>query len=210
MANRTRSTSNPDDSIEKLIEKVCTSFSNQLKVDFNARFNKLEEQLNVMSATFHNLTSDVKDNKDAIVALDVNLDESNQRAKKNSLRFLGFMEKDGENVLETVVTFINATLKIQCSKRDIDSAFRLGKAGSVNKPRAILVTFALNWMRCEVFNAKKLLKASEFAIFEDLTKKHYDLLMSAKLKYGKNKVWSAGGNIYYWNDTESRKKLITV
>lgn len=210
MACKTRSTSISDDSIEKLIQKVCATFANQLKADFDVRFNKLEDQLKVVSSALNTINCDIKSNKEAILNLNSQLDVTQQLSKRNSLRFVGLPEEDGERVIDTVVNFINITLNVHCSKRDIDCAFRLAKTDNAERPRVILVTFALNWIRNEVFSAKKVLKNSEVAIFEDLTKIRYDLLMHSKRKYGKSKVWSAGGNIYFWSDTENKKKIISV
>lgn len=45
----TRSTSSSEDLNEKLINKVCATFLDQMKAEFDRRFNKLENKLTEMN-----------------------------------------------------------------------------------------------------------------------------------------------------------------
>ena len=209
MTGKTRSTSSGcvDEATERLIQKVCSSFITQLKSDFDLRFNKLEKKLDEMSGVYNTIKNDIHLNKEEIASVSARVDKSEQFAKRRSLRFIGLPDNT-EDPMDTVINFINSSLNLQCTKRDISCAFRAGKSDDPEKPRAILVVFVHDWLRNEVFNAKKSLKGSGVAVFEDLTKKWYDLLVNLKKKYGKDKVWSAGGKIFIWNEGDKNKKLM--
>lgn len=193
---------------EDLSDKVCGNISAQLdsKMEvINAKLAKLDaldvisKQIAELNNSFKSLANSVDSNKKEIINLNKSNDVLVQHSKKNCLRFHGFQESEGENVLEMVKNFINEALKVPCAAQDIDSAFRIGKTSVDSaKPRTILVNFVNNWKRSQVFNLKKSLKklGTNISIFEDLTKQRYDLLLAAKKKYGQNQAWSSGGKIY--------------
>lgn len=200
---------NTDASIEKLINKVCANFADQLECKINKQFVKLEDKLSEINNSMKSLNAKVESNSDAIACIEAKYDYVEQSLKKNALRFHGLAEAEGENINDIIITFINTKLKIPCNIRDIDYAFRLGRYdNSIVKPRTILVNFVQNIIRNEVFSAKKLLKNSQFTIFEDLTPTRYETLVAAKKKFGNGKVWSAGGKVYVWNDRENKKIVL--
>lgn len=196
--------SSSDEAIEKLITKVCANFANQLEQKIEKKFDKFEEKLNDVSKSIKALDDKINNNSEFCDSLKMKLEHTEQFLKKNSLRFYGLAEHEKEDTLNTVISFINSKLNIVCNVQDIDSAFRAGKLVS-NKSRCILVNFVSNVKRNEVFGVRKLLKNSQFSIFEDLTPQRYELLMSARKKIGKNKVWSAGGKIFAWSDRDGKK-----
>ena len=105
-----------------------------------------------------------------------------------------------------MVEFINNKLNVPCTKDNIDFAFRVGQS-QPDKNKSILVNFTTNIKRNEIVAAKRnKLIHSDVAIYEDLTKQRYVLLLKAKEKYGKQHAWSSGGKIYVLND--KRKQLI--
>lgn len=131
-------------------------------------------------------------------------------AGQESIRICGTTESLDENLYDVLLSFINDKLSIQCGKSDIDTAYRIGVRQQNGKsgPRTIIVKFNRSVKRNEVYAAKKLLKGSPYSLYEDLTGKRFELLTLAKKKFGSNKAWSYGGNIFYWNSTENRKVKI--
>ncbi|KAJ8981913.1 hypothetical protein NQ317_008818 [Molorchus minor] len=109
-------------------------------------------------------------------------------------------DKPNLEATEQLITKLN----VICLNTDIDSVFRIGKSNNSNKPRAVLVNFVTNIKRNEVYYARKLLKGSGILMFEDLTKQRFNLLVSAKSKYGKRDAWSANGRIYVLQDNIKR------
>lgn len=208
-SNSDDSNSNTDASVEKLISKVCANFASQLECKINKQFEKLEDQLSEITNSLKSLNTKVESNSKVIAHIDEKYDFIEQSLKRNSLRFHGFAETEGENVNDIIIAFINTHLKIPCSVRDIDYVFRVGRYDNSSvRPRAIVINFVHNTIRNAVFNAKKLLKKSQFSIFEDLTSRRYELLVAAKKKFGNTKVWSAGGKVYMWNGSENKKIMI--
>ena len=203
--NGTGSTTDIGDETEKLIQKVCSSFCSQIKTEFNQRFDKIDSNLRELSNSIKGLRVDISTNTASISKLNIKTDMLDQSAKRNTLRIHGLQEQQDENTIEEAIAFIKNILKIECSAEDIDYAFRVGELLH-DKPRVVIVNFINNWKRNEIFNAKKVLKSTKYAMFEDLTKDRYKLLLDAKNKYGTKNVWSAGGKIYRW-DGETKHKV---
>lgn len=198
-----------DAAMEKLISKVCCNFVTQLEAKIDSKFDKLVDKLSEVTNSIKVLDERVTSHSLQAVKLNERNDYIEQLLKKNSLRFLGIAELDNEDVVDTVISFIINILKVNCNISDIDSAFRLPKPhGSSNNPRSIMVTFVQNIKRNEVFSAKKVLKNTPYSIYEDLTASRYEILVAAKAKFGKNKAWSAGGNVFVWCDKDRKKILI--
>lgn len=186
------------EAIEDLINKVCTSFVNQLEANIDKKFSKIDSKLNEVNNTLKDLTQMINSNKSAIETLDLKYDQLEQNSKSNCLRFTGFpedREEKEENVMNVLLTYLNDTLKVSCSPNDIDNIYRIGKANR-NKSRTILVKFLRSIKRNEVINARKLAKGSGITIYEDLTKERYNLLQLAKKKHGSRDVWCLGGRIF--------------
>lgn len=198
----------PDDATERLIAKVCTNVVKQLEIKLGQRFDSIDQKLSEVTVSLKSMDAKIVSNTEAIKSLNARSDSFEQLVKKNSLRFIGVEEEQGENIVDLIVKLTNENLRVPCNIRDIDSAFRVGNNVMNDRPRPILVSFVQNIKRTEVYNAKKLLKNYNMAIFEDLTKNTYDLLSKAKRKYGKNKVWSAGGKVIRWDSRDNKKIII--
>ncbi|KAJ8981734.1 hypothetical protein NQ317_008995 [Molorchus minor] len=215
-ALRSGSTNNPEETgsfteeqLEKLITKVCSNFVNQLESKIDKKFERLELKLTETTNLLKMLGDKVNCNEKAISSLSQKSDYLEQYLKRNALRIHGITESENENIVAKVIDFINAKLKISCDPRDIDSAYRLGGANP-NQPRIILVNFVQNIIRNEVLGARKYLKGTAFTIFEDLTPERYELLSTAKRKFGKNKVWSAGGKVCRWCDKGGSYDIVGI
>lgn len=211
MATRSKgSTSGGNDNLEDLINKVCLNFSNKLENKIEQKFDKLNENLTELNNSIKAMNKVVTSNQKAIIGLEQKNDYVEQFSKKNTLRFVGFLEctEPNEDAVSLVSTFINDKLNVSCNDMDIDCAFRIGSSGTSDKPRTILVQFVRNVKRNEVYKAKRLLKNTEISIFEDLTKTRFNLLQLARKKYGKQKAWTSGGKIFVWSDRDNKKRLI--
>lgn len=181
---------------EELINKVCNNFVKQYD-------SKIDKKLDKINDSIKALTNSVASNENSIKVLKVKNDFNELRAKRNSLRFHGFEDSDEEDVMDTMLSFINDKLNVKCSSAEVDSVFRVGKENP--NGRVILVNFVTNWKRSEVFSAKKLLKNTGISVYEDLTKERYELLLAAKKKYGKSHVWSSGGKVHV---LDNNKKIV--
>lgn len=115
---------------------------------------------------------------------------------KNSLRFNGMEEQGQENILDLITSFINNKLNVSCSHNDINYLYRVGNINNSRKPRPILINFVTNLKCKEIVNARKLLKNSGISIYEELTKRRYNLLQLAKKKHGRTNAWSLNGKVY--------------
>ncbi|KAJ8914267.1 hypothetical protein NQ315_010999 [Exocentrus adspersus] len=192
--------------VEQLITKVCNKFVHRLEDSFDRKLGKLDEKLSEVSNTLKSLNQRVSTNLNEIQNVLSTCDLLEQRNKINCLRFHGLVENDGENVVGMIVSYIDKVLKVPCSESEVDSAYRAGRITNAGKPRAVIVNFVRNIKRNEVLFARKLLKNTEVTIFEDLTRRRYELLLEAKKKYGKRLAWSIAGNVYVMR--EGKKCLV--
>lgn len=94
------------------------------------------------------------------------------------------------------MSYINTKLKVPCAESDISNAFCVGKFTDSREPRALIVNFARNIKRNEVFSVRKLQGKYEISIYKDLTKNRYQLLQHAKKTVGRRMVWSTGGKVF--------------
>lgn len=209
-AKGSSSTGLDEEDMERLIAKVCNNLLTKFDNKLDSRFQRLESKLTQACESMDNLTAGIENNAAKLMDLEERLDSYDQERKKNCIRICGLPENSHDDLMVSVVNFISNNLKIVCSKRDIDYCFRVGVASKeVLKPRVVVVRFIHNWMKNEVFGAKKVLKNSPFAVFEDLTAKRFELLLEAKKRYGTNKAWSSRGNIFYWDHINNKKALMT-
>lgn len=203
----TRSTSAEkltNEATEQLITKVCANFADRMEAKFTKKFDMLNEKLAEVTQTLKSLEQTVNSNKTVIQAVSKKCDDMEQYVKRNCLRFIGLPEVENEKLLEDIVNFLNHKLKVTCLNNDIDSVYRVGKSNNSGKPRAVIVNFVTNIKRNEVYYARKLLKDTGFLVFEDLTKCRFNLLTTAKAKYGKRDAWSTNGRIYVLHNNEKR------
>lgn len=201
------------DSTDELINKVCTNFANKLESKIDKKLDKLESKLD---AKLNDINNSIKDlnkiassNVKSIKMVEQKCEFIEQYMKRNALRIVGFPENAEGNILNDVLTFFENKLNISCGTSDIDCVFRVGKFRENTSPRPVLIQFVSNIKKQEVYLAKKMLKDSVIAIYEDLTVTRYNLLSAAKKKFGKKNAWSSGGKIFVWSVEEKKSCLIS-
>jgi len=122
------------------------------------------------------------------------LDEIEQGMKQEQLRVYGIPENI-DNISNHLKGVFDAKLGLK--NINVEHCFRIGKRDdTTTTPRPLLVTFGNIFDRNQVFYTKKNFKGSRISVTEELTKKRYELLIFAKEKLGKEKVWSTRGRIY--------------
>lgn len=179
------------DILDSKFTEVNDSLANLDKLD------GLVKQIEGINDCIKSISKSVCTSQKEVVGLNKYCDYIHQTSKKNSLRFYGFEENDGEDPVEMISLFISKNLNVSCTMQDIDCAFRVGRiSNNEGKGRAILVNFVNSWKRSQILSHKRSLKSSGISMFEDLTKLRHELLAAAKKKYGKSQAWSAGGKIY--------------
>lgn len=96
----------------------------------------------------------------------------------------------------------NKTLKIDCSGREINNLYRVGKKDPSNTgiKRSVIIDMCTYLKRKEILEARTLLKGTGIYINEDLTKSRYDMLNMAKQKYGNRNVWINDGKLFMKKD----------
>uniref|UniRef100_A0A6P7GA32 Uncharacterized protein LOC114339558 n=1 Tax=Diabrotica virgifera virgifera TaxID=50390 RepID=A0A6P7GA32_DIAVI len=194
-----RSSVTDESAMEAIITKVLTNSLSKIedKLDkLTQKFEALDATLNNAVTKLNRLEEKEKNNAMKIIIINQTLDNLNQTARMNSLRFVGVKEEASENVISKVLTLINDQMKIKCSLVEVNRIFRVGKIEDEQKPRSIIVEFVTNLKRSEVYKSRNKLKNTGIFLNEDLTQVRFKLLLAAKKKYGVKSAWSMNGKIY--------------
>lgn len=207
VSTRSASSNLDDDYLEKLITKICSTLIDHLEKRLVDKMEQIDKKLGLICGTLDDVKVSVETNKKDIDNFHVRIDYLEQQAKANSIRICGLTETDDEKLYEEIPGFISQTLKVKCTRDDINYVYRKYQHHE-NEARPVIVNFVSNFKRNEVYWAKKLLKSSPVSLFEDLTPVRYQLLSEAKKKYGSTNVWSSGGKIYRWNPATGKKVQI--
>lgn len=157
-----------------------------------AHIDKLDTKITALEKQLTNIQGDNED-------LRLKVDYLEQHSKGKQLRIFGVPEASNENLnVKLIEIFEN---KLDVSGCQLDHCFRLGPFKKDAKyARPILVTFFDAQQRSLIFRNKRNLKGSKMAITEELTRVRYDLMTACKEKFGKQNVWTSGGNVYMNNN----------
>ena len=138
--------------------------------------------------------------------------EAEQYSRRNCLIITGVKEKEGEDTDRVVLDIFEKKLNICLDIFQVDRSHRLNgpkrpESDNSQVIRPIIVKFATYRSRNLVFKAKKLLKGSGIAIFENLTTRRASLLKDVKRIEGNRNAWTMDGNILTFN---MEGKIFTV
>ncbi|KAG5880771.1 hypothetical protein JTB14_012651 [Gonioctena quinquepunctata] len=160
-------------------------------------YSKLSDKIESLNNQITVLTTEVISLKKLNSALESKVNVSEQKSKMCHSKLFGLKEKRGENLNEAVSkVFEERNIMIQVVMSQM-SYHHLGAflSGS-NKPRGVMINFTTDSLRIKAFMDENQLKDSKMVLVEDLTKLRYNLMIKAKGKFGKENVWSQGGNIF--------------
>lgn len=184
---------------DDIINKMCTKLTAMLTPTFETAINN--KCATILESVKESVKDSVKEIKDLVIAncdrldtADIKLDQLEQYSRRNNLRVYGIDETDGENTDEVLLHFFNNKLKVPLTLREIDRSHRTGKTIG-DKPRSIIVKFTSYRWRSQIFNQKKLPKATKFVIKEDLTKYRAGVLQEAIKTFRRSNVWTHDGRI---------------
>lgn len=195
--------------METITEEIIAKISDQYISKLEKTLGRLDEKLNNVITNLDALNIANLANKKSINALENKCDHLEQQLLKNFLRFTGIKESTNENTASIIIQLLKEQLKIEINKHDIESIYRIGKVTDLNNnTRPILVNLRSNMKKMEILNARKSFKNTPYAVFEEITKKRYNLLLATQKKYGKRNAWSMGGKIYIWNQEKKEKQVI--
>lgn len=173
---------------KNFLETFAVKIADIVSQKMMAHIDKLDTKITALEKQMSNIQDENED-------LKIKIDNLEQQSKCNQLRVFGVPEGNNEKLDVTIKEIFEN--KMDTSGCQLDHCFRLGPFRKDAKhPRPILVTFSDVQQRNMVFRNKSKLKGSKVAITEELTRARYELLISCKEKFGKEKVWTSGGNIY--------------
>ncbi|KAK9876445.1 hypothetical protein WA026_012758 [Henosepilachna vigintioctopunctata] len=179
------------------------AIAKQVADPISARIDKTIERINLRIQAMHDEITIIKEeNKD----LKQKVDELEQDAKLESLRFHGIQESEKEDFKKIVGNIVKSKLEVE--NVIIRDCYRIGK-NSGSKPRVVMGRFGNQFHRNEVFYNRRKPKNSRIVISENITKSRFELLNFAKDKLGTENVWSTfpRGKIFARDGKENKLEV---
>lgn len=158
---------------------------------------KVAEKIDELSLKINSYSTVATDIQSEQEELKQRIEELEQKSKINELRFYGVPDVGNNKTKETVEDIIKSKLEIPNVK--IVHCQRIGSKNK-SKKNAVVVKFDSILQRNLIYFNKKKLKGSGIVIVEEMTKGKHDLLLFAKEKLGKEKVWTVEGRLYARKD----------
>ena len=169
---------------EETCEKLFEKFKNEFKDEFLKEHKKRDEKIEKLESDKAMLQKHILEIKKQNLANQSEIEELEQYGRRQCFRFEGAsieINETSDKVLSKVVDMCKEA-GVDIPDTVIDRAHRIGKAYTDNKTKknckGIIVRFTTFRHRTMVYRAKKNLK-NDVRVKLDLTKKRYDLLMSA-------------------------------
>lgn len=156
---------------------------------------KIDERIVILETKIEAMGTQLKDVQTEKDELCLKLDQLEQEAKLSQLRLYGLPE-DSSDIKSKVSGLVQE--KFNIPNINIERCYRIGKRknSKSSNPRPIIIQFSSLSQRNLVFFGKKNLKNTKLVIVEELTQRRYNLLMLAKDKIGRDKVWTIEGKIF--------------
>lgn len=149
--------------VYKGLETLINSTSDSVKQELKNSISELTSTLEAANRRIHELE---KENK----SLQKQLETQNRELKKNNIVIFGLEEEENENLYGKITHFFHDKLKIDTNKSEIVNAYRFG----TSTPRVTVVKFVSYHKKVEITKNGKLLKGTQYAIANDLTKNEQD------------------------------------
>ncbi|KAI5640080.1 hypothetical protein NE865_07494 [Phthorimaea operculella] len=136
------------------------------------------------------------------------LEDIEMRSRSNILLLHGLPEESDESLVQHFTTLFDKQLQIpQVTANSFSVCHRIGKNVSAGKPRPILIRFADNRVRREVWLAKRKLKGTGLTLSEFLTPARHALFLEARKILGVKDCWTMDGNIVAVCPDGKRKRI---
>jgi hypothetical protein len=212
LANKTTAISNNSNSEDESVIATIRAVQKQLESQIAAAKESIAKELLLVRSDIEHLTVTSTEHGDQI-------DAAEQYSRRNCLLIHGIAERPGEDVMDTVVKFVNGHLGDTDSTllryEDVDRAHRLGPvrtnnteaAGKSRRPRPIILKLTRYIPRAMIWTRKRKLKDPQFLITESLTAIRVKLLAAAKQIAGNRNVWTQDGRIVVLRPDNSRLTL---
>lgn len=159
----------------------------------------------------------VSELKDAVVKLserdeqiENRIDRQEQNTYGRKLLIHGIEEKDresSEELFQIIEKLLREKLNVNIDKKYVSDWYRKGRR-QADKNRPVVISFAIKWLRDEVFMNKSKFKGSGVVCTELLTYTRYDIFKKCAALYGKQ-CWTVNGVIVVLKNGE-RKYVSTI
>lgn len=158
--------------------------------DLSKKFMEFENDIMKQVSDLKNVIDVIQQKMDVT---DIAIDRNEQQLNNLKLVIHGVLEKDGENLIEEIISLVQNRLNIPVDKNNISHCGRIGKK-RVDKSRPIVITFSVKWLRDKIYVNKAKLKGSKLVCTEFLTKKRLTIFKKCREVYGRQ-CWTSGGLI---------------
>ena len=178
-----------EDFISELIERVSSKVENLLNRKFaevDTKLHQLEDVNKQLVTKTEMLEMENKHLNDAIDSLE-------QYSRRNTVRIRGLPSTSRENLEMSFIGAVKSVVDINSGPSCIGRCHPIGPAREGKQD--VLVKFMGYGARRELLKNRKTLREKGIVVLEDLTKKRYNLLKSAREALGGKNVWIFDGNI---------------
>ncbi|XP_046959695.1 uncharacterized protein LOC124538862 [Vanessa cardui] len=135
------------------------------------------------------------------------IERQEMRRRRKMLLFHGVPEVKSEDLKARITSLVAEHLDLtNFASSSITTSYRLGRS-SVKKPRPIVVKFAEQSIRNQVWYAKTKLKGSGITQSEFLTKSRHEVFLAARQRFGIGKCWTRDGWIHIIASDESQHRV---
>ncbi|CAH0553610.1 unnamed protein product [Brassicogethes aeneus] len=190
MSKKVKPTTNANLDIKTIVKEVISEFLND-----DTFLQKIADKVNKeMQQKIGKLEQEIKHMQNKTNELKVEMNILRQNEKKNNVCIHGLEENPGEDIHNTIITFLKKNVNGNIEENEIENAYRIGK--NKNKRRSIIVEFKSNKSKNSILQNKKLLKGKNVFITEDLTKENLEILKKCQEKFGLKNAWPINGKIY--------------
>ncbi|KAJ2950755.1 hypothetical protein O0L34_g9016 [Tuta absoluta] len=157
------------------------------------------------------IMSTVSNLKSQIELIYHSLEDIEMKSRSNILLLHGLLEKDDEHLTQHITSMCNNQLQLSHITADsLNACHRIGTNMSAEKPRPVLIRFAHNKARQEVWLAKSKLKGTGLALSEFLTPARHALFLEARKALGVKGCWTMDGRIVAACPDGKRRKIGTM
>ncbi|KAJ2937657.1 hypothetical protein O0L34_g19333 [Tuta absoluta] len=202
-------------SLSKNMDDLAALFTSKI-AEFEKSIPPSQQQNNpILASEFYAFKSfiltAVSNLKAQIELIYHSLEDLETRSRTNVLLLHGLPEKSDELLSQHFTTMCDKQLQIpQVIINSISVCHRIGKNVSAEKPRPILIRFADNRVRREVWLAKRRLKGTGLTLSEFLTPARHALFLEARKALGVKDCWTMDGNIVAICPNCQRKRICTM
>lgn len=195
-------------SLEATLLKRMNEFEIQLQTTAPHTSNSVTHLTEEFSEFKSQVWSLLKLLRQQIAGLATAIDVIEMRHRRKYLLFSGVSEDIKDELPDFIAKLIRDKLGMPHSTlENLRKCHRLGRH-SGEKPRPVLVRYADQSLRAEIWRKKVAFKGTPYTVSEFLTRHRQSLFLQARQRFGMKRCWTMDGNVIVKLKDGSRRRLL--